>query len=282
MTCPFQFLRKLGELFRLQGRRNPGSEKDLQNGAAAAELSEWRTFAAVDTPLQQNADLHFAAKLLESNRLPVTNYGRLESEFPEAVASARSFVVKEVVSLLEFSRAVGRPRAFKYSSNLCFSFHELMTMLEIVLSDLSLDFRVRKDLLRYTRKLALNNATFHNSVGGGMFHLYMKYRDEMGGAIFSGDKRLTHTTSFEGYALLKMGWYANQLVALSELSHDEREYQLQLLCISEPRQDLEDPEALLHFLVNYFYGRERLGCPYMRGKHLVSFVDNVFTPFESC
>jgi len=281
MLCPFQFLQKLGELFRLQGRRNPGSKKDLQNGAATVELSEWRTFADGNISLQQNEDLHFATKLLESNSLPVTNYSRLERHFPEAVALARNFVVKEVVSLLEFSREVGRPRAFKYSLNLCFSFHELMTMLEIVLSDLSPDFRVRKDILRYTRKLALNNATFHNSVGGGMFHLYMKYRGEVGGAIFSGDKKPKHTSAFEGYALLKMGLYVNHLVAMSKLSHDEREYQLQLLCISEPRQDLEDPEAVLHFLVNYFYGRERLGCPYMRGKHLVSFIDNVFAPFES-
>lgn len=282
MSCPFQFLRKLGEVFHLQGRRVVGSPKDLQNGAAVIVLNEWRTFVAGDHPLQQDADLDFAEKLLDANRLPVTNYKRLETEFPEAIALARKFVIKEVVSLLEFSRAVGRPGAFRYSLNLCFSFHELLTMLEIVLSDLSPHFKVRKDLLRYTRKLALNNATFHNSVGGGMFHLYMKYRDEGGGAIFSGDKKLTHTDHFERYVLLKMDWYAEQLVALSKLPHEEREYQLQLLCISGPSQDVEDPEALLHFLANFFYGRERLGCPYMRGKHLVGFVDSVFAPFESC
>lgn len=282
MTCPFTFLRKLGELFHLQGHKILGSKKDLQNSAAMAELNEWRAFATDNLSLPQEADLDFARKLLESNRLPTTNYARLEREFPEAVALARKFVAKEVVSLLEFSRAVDRPRAFKYSLNLCFSFHELMTMLEIILSDLSPDFKIEKRFLRYTRKLALNNATFHNSVGGGMFHLYMKYRSETGGAVFSNTSKPGHTNSFENYTLVKMLSYGRELVELSQLPEDEKELQLQLLCISQPRPDLEDPEALLHFMANYFYGRERLGCPYMRGRHLIGFVEKVLAPFENC
>ena len=63
MSCPFQFLRKLGEVFHLQGRRVVGSLKDLQNGAAVIVLNEWRTFVAGDHPLQQDADLDFAEKL---------------------------------------------------------------------------------------------------------------------------------------------------------------------------------------------------------------------------
>lgn len=286
MMCPFSLLKMLAEAFGLNQRASgssPGRKTERSNRAKET-LSLWREFVRTHPRLPlDESDVAFAERIFAGSTLSVAHYTRLEQKYPHQVGRSRSFMLGEVASLIRFCRETNRPDALQFAYNICFSFQEILAVLEIILCDLSEDLQVTPGLIHYTRKVLLNNATHHNSLGGGMLHLYMKYVVETKQPVFQRGT-LAHTKGFQSYAVTRMVALGDELARLRRLdSWEECEYQLSLLNNASDDEDVvgQDSQALLHFASNFFHGRERLGCPYLRSKNLIGFVEGVLNPFRS-
>lgn len=282
--CPFSLLKALSEAFGLHRRADGLSQeyKTQRSNVAKEILGLWREFVRSHPRLSlEPSDVVFAESIFAQSTLAVANYAELAKKYPDEVARSKLFVIGEVASLARFCRETDRSEALKFSYNICFSFQEILTALEIVLRDLSEDLQATRQLIRFTRKMLLNNATHHNSLGGGMLHLYMKYSLETKQPVFQRGT-LTHTDEFQVYAVARMATLSKELSWFGRFSsREEREYQLTLLDMATDEERLahEDPQAVMHFVANFFHGNERLGCPYLRGKNLSGFIDGVLNPF---
>lgn len=282
--CPFKLLRILAQAFSLQNSGQTTSKKVGQNNEALTRLNRWRMFTDSRIHIPLLADICYAETLLSQNKLPTTNYSTLERLYGEKLVIAQRFAINELINLIEFSRDTDQPENMQFANNICFSFHELLTILEIALVNLSHGQVIDNRLVRLVRKITLNNATHHNSIGGGMLHLYMKYHESRALPVFTWkDNNPVHTTPFMSFVVTSLEEYVDVISWFNDLSPEEREYQQELLfmlCVQEQgEQVLKDPEAAHHFSLNYFHGKERRGCPYLRGRHLGTFVDGVLNPF---
>ncbi len=280
--CPFQFLKLLATAFGLHKPATTArSVKYLQNSNAYHDLVRWRRFVEENVLNPTADDVARAHDLLLSNWISEAKYSHLEQRLSRELISAREFVVGELVALAQFSRKEDDVSLLKYANNVCFSFHEIIAILEIALTDLTDDLMPTRSVLQIVRKVVLNNATQHNSIGGGMLHLYMKYANEQKGPVFVWEgKAVRHADGFVTYAARAVEHYSHELADLLRRPVDDLEYQLQLLYMRDQKGvETEDFKALAHFLVNYFHGRGRVGCPYLRGKYLIGFVDGILKPF---
>lgn len=176
-----------------------------------------------------------------------------------------------------------------FIKNAIFSYTEILEVAAIALADFEKErgrwpnSDERKSMASGIKKVILNNASSHNSIGGSLLHLYLDAAQQ-GLQVFSfKDGQITHPADFVMFTLDKL---KETNLVLTNAQNETGEMDLErILGYLDSKRDLpatapDDPLHLtLHFWGNATYSKSRVGCPFLRLKQLPHYVSGLLTKF---